>query len=103
STRWVVLDELRAAGVRLLTGTGVEEITRDGVVVRDAEGGRELIAADHVVLATGQEPERDVAVTLRRAGVPFEVAGGAAGTGALNAVRATAEGLRAAHRLLDGR
>ncbi|WP_432091968.1 FAD-dependent oxidoreductase [Streptomyces sp. NRRL F-5630] len=103
STRWVVLDELRSAGVRLLTETGVEEITREGVVVRDAGGGTELIAADHVVLATGQEPERDVAVTLRHAGVPFEVAGGAAGTGALNAVRATAEGLRAAHRLLDGR
>ncbi|MFD5558593.1 FAD-dependent oxidoreductase [Streptomyces sp. NPDC127068] len=103
STRWVVLDELRTAGVRLLTATEVEEITRPGVWVQDANGGRELIPADHVVLATGQEPEREVAAELRRAGVPFEAAGGAAGTGSLNAARATAEGLRAAHRLLDGR
>ncbi|KIF73733.1 hypothetical protein QR77_06530, partial [Streptomyces sp. 150FB] len=99
STRWVVMEELRAQGVRLLTGVGYEEITREGVLVVDAEGGRELVPADHVVLAAGQESERDVAATLRRAGVPFESAGGVAGTEGLNAVRATAEGLRAAHRI----
>lgn len=99
STRWVVMEELRARGVRLLTGVGYEEITREGVLVVDAEGGRELVPADHVVLAAGQESERDVAATLRRAGVPFESAGGAVGTEGLNAVRATAEGLRAAHRI----
>ncbi|MFJ4921494.1 FAD-dependent oxidoreductase [Streptomyces sp. NPDC088725] len=99
STRWVVMAELRANGVRLATGVTYEEITREGVYVLDAEGGRRLIAADHVVLAAGQERERDVVATLRRAGVPFETAGGAAGTDGLNAVRATAEGLRAAHRI----
>jgi 2,4-dienoyl-CoA reductase (NADPH2) len=36
---------------------------------------------------------------LREACVPFETAGGAGGTEGLNAVRATAEGLRAAHRI----
>lgn len=101
STRWVVMSELRAAGVQFRTGIAYEEITRDGVLVRDGSGALDLVAADHVVLASGQEPERDVARTLERAGVPFERAGGAAGTEALNAVRATAEGLRAAHRLLD--
>ncbi|OON82302.1 oxidoreductase [Streptomyces tsukubensis] len=100
STRWVVMRELRAAGVELLTGVGYEEITREGVLVREAEGGLRLVEADHVVLASGQEPELDVAVTLGRAGVPFETAGGAAGTERLNAVRATAEGLRAAHRIV---
>jgi 2,4-dienoyl-CoA reductase (NADPH2) len=99
STRWVVMEELRARGVRLLTGVGYEEITTEGVLVVDAEGDRELVPADHVVLAAGQESERDVAATLRRAGVPFESAGGVAGTEGLNAVRATAEGLRAAHRI----
>ncbi|MFE9249247.1 FAD-dependent oxidoreductase [Streptomyces sp. NPDC007088] len=103
STRWVVMGELRAAGVRLLTGISYEEITREGVVVRNAAGAAELVAADHVVLASGQEAERDVAQLLERAGVPYEAAGGAAGTEALNAVRATAEGLRAAHRLLGRR
>ncbi|MCA1218881.1 oxidoreductase [Streptomyces sp. 8L] len=99
STRWVALAELRAAGVATLVGVEYEEITREGVLVRDAEGERRLVAADHVVLAAGQEPERDARATLRRAGVPFEEAGGVTGTDRLNAVRATAEGLRAAHRL----
>ncbi|MBP0459292.1 oxidoreductase [Streptomyces montanisoli] len=100
STRWVALSQLRAAGVRTLVGVAYEEITREGVVVRDAEGERRLVAADHVVLAAGQEPERDARAALRRAGVVFEAAGGVTGTAGLNAVRATAEGLRAAHRLV---
>ncbi|MFJ7150385.1 FAD-dependent oxidoreductase [Streptomyces sp. NPDC100445] len=100
STRWVVMERLRAAGVCLLTGVAYQEITRDGVIVVGAEGDRRLVAADHVVLATGQESERDVAAVLRRAGVPFETAGGAAGTDGLDAVRATAQGLRAAHRVV---
>ncbi|MGV9938676.1 oxidoreductase [Streptomyces sp. NPDC003401] len=101
STRWVVMEELRARGVRLLTGVTYEEITPDGVVV-EAGGKRELVAADHVVLATGQESRREVAAVLRRARVPFETAGGAADARALNAVRATAQGLRAAHRIAGG-
>ncbi|MFI5799462.1 FAD-dependent oxidoreductase [Streptomyces sp. NPDC051677] len=98
STRWVVMGELRSAGVRMLTGVTCQEITPDGVVVRDAEGER-LVAADHVVLAVGQRPVTDLVALLRAAGVPFAVAGGAAGTEGLNAVRATAQGLRAAHRI----
>jgi 2,4-dienoyl-CoA reductase (NADPH2) len=100
STRWVAMAELRAAGVETLVGVEYEEITRDGVVVRDADGERRLVPADHVVLAAGQEAERDARATLRRAGVPFEEAGGVRGTERLNAVRATAEGLRAAHRIV---
>ncbi|WP_078849954.1 FAD-dependent oxidoreductase [Streptomyces sp. NRRL F-5126] len=100
STRWVALSQLRAAGVTTLVGVAYEEITREGVVVTDAEGERRLVAADHVVLAAGQEPERDARATLRGAGVVFEAAGGVTGAAGLNAVRATAEGLRAAHRLV---
>jgi 2,4-dienoyl-CoA reductase (NADPH2) len=103
STRWVVMAELRAAGVRMLSGVTYDEITRDGVLITDAEGSRRLVPADQVVLAAGQEPERDLAAELRQAGIPFETAGGAAGTERLNAVRATAEGLRAAHRIAQNR
>ncbi|GAA4010450.1 NADPH-dependent 2,4-dienoyl-CoA reductase [Streptomyces marokkonensis] len=100
STRWVVMAELRACGVRLLTGVAYREITPEGVVV-EAEGGTTLVGADHVVLATGQESRQEVAAVLREAGVPFEIAGGAADARALNAVRATAQGLRAAHRVVE--
>ncbi|KOV60832.1 2,4-dienoyl-CoA reductase [Streptomyces sp. MMG1121] len=101
STRWVVMEELRAGGVRLVTDIAYEEITPNGVVVIDAEGERQLVAADHVVLATGQESQRDVVALLQQTGVPFEIAGGAADARALNAVRATAQGLRAAHRIVE--
>nr|AHH25582.1 2,4-dienoyl-CoA reductase [Streptomyces sp. XZQH13] len=100
STRWVVMEELRARGVRLLTDVAYREITPDGVVV-EADGKAVLVGADHVVLATGQESRQEVAAVLRAAGVPFEVAGGAADARALNAVRATAQGLRAAHRVVE--
>lgn len=99
STRWVALGELRTRGVRFLTGMQYEEITRDAILARDADGRQTSIPADSIVLAAGQESERDVATMLRNAGIPFVVAGGAASTSGLNAVRATAEGLRAAHRL----
>ncbi|GAA2617861.1 FAD-dependent oxidoreductase [Streptomyces axinellae] len=98
STRWVVMGELRAAGVRMLTGVTYREITPGGVVLADS-GGERLVPADHVVLAVGQRPVADLLGPLRAAGVPCAVAGGAAGTQGLDAVRATAEGLRAAHRL----
>ncbi|WP_069773352.1 NADPH-dependent 2,4-dienoyl-CoA reductase [Streptomyces sp. LUP30] len=101
STRWVVMEELRSRGVRLLTGVTYQEITRDGVVVVETGGERRLVAADHVVLATGQESRREVAAVLRRAEIPFETAGGAADARSLNAVRATAQGLRAAHRIVE--
>ena len=102
STRWVVMRELRSAGVRMLTGVTYREITPGGVVVADAEGDW-LVAADHVVLAVGQRPAQDLGPLLRAADVPLVPAGGAAGAQGLNAVRAAAEGLRAAHRIVGMR
>jgi 2,4-dienoyl-CoA reductase (NADPH2) len=99
STRWVVLRDLRSAGVRMLTDVTYREITPAGVVITDTDGTDRTIAADHVVLAVGQVPVRDLAPLLHGAGVPVVTAGGAEGTDGLNAVRATAEGLRAAHRI----
>jgi 2,4-dienoyl-CoA reductase (NADPH2) len=99
STRWVALGELRARGVQYLTGVQDEEITRDGILVRRTDGRQTFVPADSVVLAAGQESELDVAGMLRNASIPFVVTGGAAGIGGLNAVRATAEGLRAAHSI----
>ncbi|MCL6300717.1 oxidoreductase [Streptomyces kronopolitis] len=99
STRWVVMRNLRAAGVRMLTGVTYRKITPTGVLVTDAEGRHRSLDADHVVLAVGQAPVDELAPLLHAAGVPVVTAGGAAGTDGLNAVRATAEGLRAAHRI----
>ncbi len=100
STRWVVMQHLRSASVRMLTGITYREITPAGVVVTDAEGTDRSIAADHVVLAVGQLPVQDLVAPLSEAGIPVVTAGGAVGSDGLNAVRATAEGLRAAHRVV---
>ena len=99
STRWAVVGELRSRGVELLTGVTYHEVTPDGVLLTDAEGTRRLVPADTVVTALGQERERSPLPALRAAGVPYEVVGGAADAAGLTAVRATAEALRAAHRL----
>jgi len=58
--RWRALDELRRAGAELITGTTVERIDTDGVHVPPDR----TIVADHVVLATGTEPDASVAERL---------------------------------------
>lgn len=103
TTRWAVLDAVQAQGAELLTGVAYREITGDGVMIVDGEGRSRLIAADTVILAAGQEPENSLLAVLERLAVPYRCVGGAAGSSELNAVRATAEGLRAAHDLHTAR
>ncbi|WP_037578168.1 FAD-dependent oxidoreductase [Phaeacidiphilus oryzae] len=103
STKWVQLAALRARGVETVTGVGYREITAEGVVVVDAASGTErLLPADSVVVAAGQEPQLAATEVLEAAGIPFRVAGGAASTERLNAVRATTEGIEAAYALTAG-
>ena len=97
--RWVVVGELRRAGVRTITGVRYRRITGEGVEIL-TEGGPETIAADVVVVAAGQLPNDGLAADLRRAGAPFRVIGGARRTENLDAVRAFAEGRAAARDLL---
>ncbi|HEY1700216.1 MAG TPA: FAD-dependent oxidoreductase [Trebonia sp.] len=101
STRWAVMAAVRDSGVVLRTETRCGRITPDGVEVRPADaatgsGSPELIPADTVVIAIGQETENAAAAAARDAGVPHWVIGGARDATALDAVRAMDEGLRAA-------
>lgn len=99
STRWVVLSELRERGVEMLTGVRYRELTGDSLLYTDRDGNDRSLGADTAVIAMGQEPERTVESVLETAGIPYETVGGAADAAGLTAVRATAEALRAAHRL----
>ena len=55
STRWVILQELRRLGVRVVTGAKVSAINAQGVLV--GQGGEEqLLEADTVLLAVGSRP-----------------------------------------------
>jgi 2,4-dienoyl-CoA reductase (NADPH2) len=101
TTRWVWLDALKRAGVETRTGLSYRAIVADGIEVLPAEGEAELIAADRVVIAAGQEPRDSLRAPLEGTGVALRVVGGAASASGLNAVKAFAEGLRAAHELAD--
>jgi 2,4-dienoyl-CoA reductase (NADPH2) len=100
TSRWVALDELREAGVRIETSLDYEAIETDGVrIVRD-DGTRELIPARTVIVCAGQESHDPFGAALVAAGLAHEVVGGARDADRIDAVRATAEGLAAARRLV---
>ena len=92
STRWAVVQELRMAGVEILTGVTYERIEPGAVVIRDAEGAERPVTADTVVIAAGQEPDTTLARSLAGAGRPHIVIGGAGGAAELDAERAFREG-----------
>jgi 2,4-dienoyl-CoA reductase (NADPH2) len=94
STRWAVVQELRMAGVEILTGIAYERIEPGAVVIREGDGAERSIGADTVVIAAGQEPETALARSLAGAGRPHIVIGGAAGAAELDAERAFREGAR---------
>jgi 2,4-dienoyl-CoA reductase (NADPH2) len=96
----VVVQELRRAGVELLTGVEYERIEPDAVLVR-LDGAQRRIAADTVVIAAGQEPERPLADELSARGRAHIVIGGAADATGLDAGRAFREGLGAPAAILQ--
>jgi 2,4-dienoyl-CoA reductase (NADPH2) len=95
STRWVVVQELQAAGVELLTGVEYARIEPDAIVVRLEDGSERRIAADTVVIAAGQVADASLAAELTASGIPHVVVGGATGASGLDAGRAFREGHRA--------
>ncbi len=99
TTRWVWLDALKRAGVETRTGLSYRRISPDGVEIETEDGERELVAAERVVVAAGQERNDALVPLLEEVGVPFRVVGGAEDAAELNAVRAFATGLRAAYEL----
>jgi len=103
TTRWALLDALRAAGARWETGVACRRIVPAGVELADGAGEPRLIAADTVVIAVGQEPRDELSAALAARGIAHRVVGGAAGGDRLDAVRAFADGHRAARELAAAR
>ncbi len=92
TTRWALLALLRQRGVRMRTGITYQAITPEGVIVAGPDGP-ELIPADTVVLACGQEPEDRLGQILAGR-VACHVIGGARLAAELDAERAIYEGMR---------
>ncbi|HEY9290304.1 MAG TPA: FAD-dependent oxidoreductase [Microlunatus sp.] len=98
TTRWAVVGAVRHHGGRLITDLSYRKITDDGLIIA-TDDGEQLIEADTVIIAAGQEPNDELTKIISGLQVPYRVIGGAADTAGLNAVRATSQGLEAAHEL----
>lgn len=98
TTRWAVVGSIRHRGARMITGLDYREITDRGVVIA-TDGGEQLIEADTVIIAAGQQPDDELITLLDSLDLPYDVIGGAADTAGLNAVRATSQGIEVAHRI----
>ncbi|MGN0934837.1 FAD-dependent oxidoreductase [Falsigemmobacter intermedius] len=98
TTGWIHRTALAMKGVTMRGGMSYSRITPDGleVITRD---GPELLAADTVILCTGQEPLRDLADQLIAQGRSPHVIGGADVAGELDAKRAIDQAARLAATL----
>ena len=103
STRWAVIGALRERGVELRAGVRCERITPHGVEILGDGGRLESVPADTVVIAAGQVADDSATSAVRRSGVWYRVIGGARDAVGLDAVRAMAEGARAASEFITGR
>jgi 2,4-dienoyl-CoA reductase-like NADH-dependent reductase (Old Yellow Enzyme family)/thioredoxin reductase len=63
--RLAFFERLRRANAKIKTGRRLVEIRDDGVLIADAEGGKETLRADTVVLAVGQQPDQRLYDTLK--------------------------------------
>jgi 2,4-dienoyl-CoA reductase (NADPH2) len=98
STGWILRNALRKHGVEALGGVVYDRIDDAGLHIL-MDGEPKIIAADTIVLCTGQEPERALADELGARGVTVTMIGGAKEAAELDALRAIDEGVRLAQSL----
>jgi 2,4-dienoyl-CoA reductase (NADPH2) len=101
TTGWIHRATLRMKGVEMLSGVNYERIDDTGLHVSFGEAREtpRVIAADTVVLCTGQESRRELADALAARGVCVHVIGGADVAAELDAKRAIDQGTRLAATL----
>jgi len=94
--RWVTMQRLRGAGVRMETRAKAEEITKTGVrVARD--GKSEFFEADTIVLATGLKPDKSLAQELQGKVASLHVIGDCAEPGKI--INAVEQGFLAGYKV----
>ncbi len=98
TTRWALLARLQERGVRSLTGVEYKAITPEGVRVV-VGGSEELIPADTVILASGQESVQDLVPFLIGHVPEMHIIGGARDADGIDAARAIYEGAATARGL----
>ncbi len=98
STGWILRNALRKHGVEALGGVVYDRIDDAGLHIL-IDGEPKVIAADTIVLCTGQEPEQALAESLAAQGATVTMIGGAKEAAELDALRAIDEGVRLAQSL----
>jgi len=87
TSRWIILQELRRYGVRVITGARVNAINGRGVLV-EHDGEEKLIEADTVLMAVGSRPVSELCERIKEKLPEVYMAGDAvAPRNALDAVR----------------
>ncbi|WP_084354773.1 MULTISPECIES: FAD-dependent oxidoreductase [Halomonadaceae] len=99
STGWILRNALRKHGVEALVGVVYERIDDAGLHILMDNGEPKVIAADTIVLCTGQEPEQALVDELVARSVTVTMIGGAKEAAELDALRAIDEGVRLAQSL----
>ncbi|MFC1823156.1 NAD(P)/FAD-dependent oxidoreductase [Thermodesulfobacteriota bacterium] len=74
SLRWVLAARLKQGGVTIHTSSEVQEITKEGVIVKTPEGEITL-KAGCLITAVGYEPDSDIIAKVKQAGIPYCVIG----------------------------
>jgi len=77
TTRWTLLQDMQRTSVRVMPATQALKITPEGIVVADADGNRQEIPADTVVLGVGAQPYGPLAGTLEKLSIPYTTVGDA--------------------------
>ncbi|MDJ0684686.1 MAG: NADPH-dependent 2,4-dienoyl-CoA reductase [Alphaproteobacteria bacterium] len=95
TTGWVHRLEIRKAGIATIAGADYRSVDTQGLTY-DHSGEARTLAADTIILCTGQVAVDALAVDLAESGLPVQTVGGARLAGELDAKRAIEEGMRAA-------
>ena len=95
TTGWVHRATLKARQVSMLGKVSYQRFDDQGLHV-EVDGAAQILPVDNVVVCAGQEPNRQLADELIRAGMKVHVIGGADVAAELDAKRAIAQGTRLA-------
>lgn len=93
TTGWVHRIELQRNGVETIAGVSYDRIDDDGLHIT-VGGEPRVVAADTIILCSGQDSRTDLLTPLQRAGLSVHVIGGAKLAAELDAKRAIEEGTR---------
>ena len=83
STKWVLFDNLKRYGVKIITGATVSSV-KNGVVGFEKDGIKNQESYDNVILASGSKPVQRLSKAVEKMGIPFAAIGDCTSPGKIN-------------------